>query len=71
MEKSTDLRVQSFLDDLREVASQKHAIIQACRKLVFDTNSGVNERIMYGGIMFSLNGDDFGGLFASKKTCFL
>ncbi len=67
MDNSTDSRVQGFLDDLREVEPDKYAIIQACRKLVFNVYPGVGERIMYGGVMFSLNGDDFGGLFASKK----
>lgn len=30
-------------------------------------NPDIAERIMYEGVMFSLNGNDFGGLFASKK----
>lgn len=67
MEKSADLQVQNLLDVLNEVEAQKYDIVQACREAVFGANLGVAERIMYGGIMFSLNGDDFGGLFASKK----
>lgn len=67
MDKSKDTRVQNFLDDLQEITPHKHDIIRACRKLVFDTHPEVNERIIYGGIMFSLRGDDFGGLFASKN----
>ena len=27
----------------------------------------VNERMMYGGIMFSMEDEDFGGIFAYKK----
>ena len=64
---SKDLRVQSFLRDLLEVTPLKHDIILACRKLVLDTNADVDERIMYGGIMFGLKEDDFGGLFVSKN----
>ena len=67
MDVSKDLRVQSFLDDLQEVTAHKYDIIQTSRKLVFAAIPCVDERIIYGGIMFSLNGDDLGGLFASKN----
>ncbi len=66
MEISNDKRVQQFLDDNKEIDAQKYDIVQACRKIVFSIFPDVNERMMYGGIMFSLD-DDFGGVFISKK----
>ncbi|PIE45571.1 MAG: hypothetical protein CSA45_02430 [Gammaproteobacteria bacterium] len=43
----------------------KYALIQSLRDVVFKLCPKVSERIIYGGIMFSL-GDDFGGVFAYK-----
>jgi hypothetical protein len=45
---------------------EKFNILRKLRDIVFKQHPKVKERIMYGGIMFSL-ADDFGGLFASKK----
>ena len=67
MKKSSDERVQKFLADTSEVDGEKHSILQACRKIVFATNPQTGERMMYGGIMFSIEENDFGGIFASKK----
>ncbi len=40
--------------------------MQELRKSVFEIHPTVTERIMYGGIMFTLE-KDFGGIFMSKK----
>lgn len=64
--KSSDARVQTFLNDLQGAAPDKYEILQAARTLVFQQFPQVTERMMYGGIMFTLK-DDFGGLFPSKK----
>jgi hypothetical protein len=66
MAKSKDENVQRFLDDMKEIDEVKYDILQACRKIVFTLFPNVNERIIYGGIMFKTN-EDFGGIFASKK----
>lgn len=63
---SNNSAVQKFLEDLEGVDREKYLILEAARKEVFAQYSAVEERIMYGGIMFSLK-DDFGGLFPSKK----
>ena len=66
MKKSKDEKVQKFLDDIEEFDTEKSRILQHLRKIVFNQYPEVSERMMYGGIMFSL-GEDFGGIFVRKK----
>ena len=66
MKKSKDERVQKFLEDIFSLDQEKFQILQTLRKIVFGVYPKVKERMMYGGIMFSLD-DDFGGIFPSKK----
>ena len=66
MKKSKDKKVQSFLDEVACFDMEKYEIIQKSREIVFLENKKATERVMYGGIMFSL-GKDFGGVFVSKK----
>lgn len=63
---SSDEKVQKFLEDIQAVDTQKHAILQAAREVIFQLSSGATERFIYGGIMFSLE-QDFAGLFAYKQ----
>ena len=66
MKKSKDEKVQKFLDEISATNSDKCNVLQELRRLVFKACPKVNERIMYGGIMFSLE-EDFGGLFTYKN----
>ena len=66
MKNSKDEKVQKFLDEFKELDTEKSRILQHLRKMVFTQYPKVSERMMYGGIMFSL-GEDFGGLFARKN----
>ncbi len=66
MSNSKNAGVQELLEDLKIDDPEKLELIQALRALVFGIFPQVTERIMYGGIMFTLE-DDFGGLFPSKK----
>ena len=66
MEESNNEGVQIFLEEFMMVDSEKFEILQNLRKIVFANYPKVNERIMYGGVMFSLE-DDFGGLFVRKN----
>ncbi len=61
-----DKPIQAFLDDLVVLKVHQFEIVQACRKLVFELSPDVGERMMYGGIMFSVAGEDIGGVFSSK-----
>lgn len=66
MDKSKDEQVQKFLEDILMIDPVKFETLQKLRKIVFTNYPKTNERIMYGGIMFSLK-NDFGGVFASKN----
>lgn len=66
MKYSKNDKVQSFLEDVLMIDSEKFEIMQKLRKIVFSIYPKTNERMMYGGIMFSIE-DDFGGIFVRKK----
>ncbi len=66
MQVSKDEKVQAFLDDMRAVDAEKYQILQEARAIAFDIAPDIGERFIYGGIMFSRNGEDFSGIFARK-----
>lgn len=66
MKKSVNKEVQKFIDQIAKSDPEKHQIVEELRNLVFDNFPDVKERIMYGGIMFSL-AIDFGGVFVYKN----
>ncbi|MCD4830686.1 MAG: DUF1801 domain-containing protein [Anaerohalosphaeraceae bacterium] len=66
MKKSKNEQVQRFLDDIVIFDDEKSDILQKLRKIVFSNYPKVSEKIMYGGIMFTLE-KDFGGLFVRKN----
>ncbi len=63
---SKNKKVQDFLNDIKLLDHEKYLILTNLREIVFKRHGETDERIMYGGIMFSLN-DDFGGLFVRKN----
>ena len=66
MRNSKDEKVQAFLESMREVDGEKYQTLQGARTIAFDAAPDVEERFIYGGIMFSRNGEDFSGAYASK-----
>lgn len=60
-------KVKNFLDDLRTLDDDKFELLAELREIVLEAYPKTAEKIMYGGIMFSLNSDDFSGLFVRKK----
>ena len=66
MENSKNKKVQNFLNDIKMLNDDKFSILQKLREMVIQQFPEVGERIMYGGIMFSLE-EDFGGVFVYKK----
>lgn len=66
MIESVDKKVQDFLEQTRMVDDAKYQIVEALRKIVFEHYPKTMERIMYGGILFSLT-DDYGGVFVYKN----
>ncbi len=65
MDKSKNEQVQKFLEDISMIDPEKFEILEKLRKIVFSNYPETNERMMYGGIMFSPEAD-FGGLFVRK-----
>ena len=63
---SKNEKVQSFLEEIRMIDFNKFEMLQDLRKIVFSNYKNVKERMMYGGIMFSL-AEDFGGIFVRKN----
>ncbi len=66
MNKSNNKKVQIFLDDILLSDDKKFDILQELRKIVFSIYPEVEERMMYGGIMFNFNWD-FWGIFSYKN----
>ena len=66
MKKSKNEKVQKFLYDIESIDAEKLRILQELRDIILIQYPEVNERMVYGGIMFS-HKDDFGGLFVRKQ----
>ncbi len=66
LKKIKNADVQKFLEDTILKDKEKAEVIFQLREIVFKIFPNVTERIIYGGIMFSLE-KDFGGIFVSKK----
>ncbi len=65
MKKSKDEKVQKFLEVIM-FNDEQFNILQKLRDIVFKNHPKTSERMMYGGVMFSLE-DDFGGVFVRKS----
>ncbi len=66
MTKPNDPKVQEFLEELRLVKGEHAEIIERIRQLVHEVLPGTSERMMYGGIMFTLD-KDYGGIFSYTR----
>lgn len=64
--KSKNNKVQEFIDDIEMLDHDKYVILMKLRDIIFSRNNKIQERVMYGGIMLSLE-SDFGGLFVRKN----
>ena len=67
MRKSKNEKVQLFLDQIAMIEGNKYTTLNAMREIVFNTYPETEEKIMYGGIIFSLETEDYGGLFVYKN----
>ena len=56
-------RVGRWLTDLQLISEQRHAVVQALRRMVLDLGAGVKEEVKYGGLLFSA-GQPFCGIYA-------
>lgn len=66
MKKSNDTETQKFIDSIAVLDPAKYQILEKLREIVFEHYPEVMERMMYGGIMYSLN-EDVGGIFVYKQ----
>ena len=66
MRKSNDLKTQDFIENIKVIDHEKYQILIKLRAIVFDHYPEVIEKMMYGGIIFSLK-EDFGGVFVYQK----
>ncbi len=64
--KSKNEKVQKLLEEISMVNKEQSQIVEELRQIVLNSSSEIEEKVMYGGIMFSLN-DDFGGIFIRKE----
>lgn len=67
MIKSTNEKVRNFLDGMMLNDAEKYSCLIEMRDIVFNIYPKTNERMMYGGILFSLDSEDFSGLFVRQK----
>ena len=69
MNVSKNKEVQDLLEEIMVIDEEKSAILEELREMIFTNFEETNERIMYGGIMFSSEKDeDWGGFFHIKTT---
>lgn len=67
MGRPSNKEVGTFLNNLQLMEGELYDIIFDVRKLILNTYQEAEEKIMYGGIVFFLDGEMFGGLFAYKS----
>lgn len=68
MNLSESKEVQDFLEEILATDEEKSSILKELREMVFTNFEETNEKIMYGGIMFSNQRDEnWGGIFAYKN----
>ncbi|MDF1696253.1 MAG: DUF1801 domain-containing protein [Saprospiraceae bacterium] len=67
MKISQNDKVNSLLQALETTDPIKYELMQALRMLVLDEIPTIEEKVMYGGILFSNNGEMFSGIFAYKN----
>ena len=67
MRNSENIDVQKFLSEMDMIDSRKCNILIELREIIFNIFPLTKEKIMYGGIVFSLNEKMFSGLFIFKN----
>lgn len=62
---SSTQRVARWLDDVRLLNEERHALVQALRSAVLSLGPSVTEEVKYGGLLFS-TGSAFCGIFSYR-----
>lgn len=58
--------IDALLQDIRLLSEDNYAVVQAVRALLKRTFGTVTEELKYGGILFTVGGVQFSGVFAYK-----
>ena len=66
MNSSKNENVQKFLDHIEIMDNEKFDILCQARAIFLNTYQKVDEKIMYGGIVFFFNSEMLSGLFVNK-----
>ena len=56
-------RVEALLEEVRLASDARHALMQSVRSLYQRTIGPIDEEVKYGGILFSSDGVQVGGVF--------
>lgn len=64
---SNDEKINQFLAGLQNADEVLFETLNACRQLIFEIHPATTEKMMYGGIIFSLESEMYAGVFAYKK----
>ncbi len=67
MQKPQNKAIQEFLQDGLIVDDEKYNILISVRDIIFSLRPETKEKIMYGGIVFSLENEMYSGVFVNKK----
>jgi hypothetical protein len=59
--------VTLLMDGIRVRDEGTYNVMEAARQAILAVGQGVQERVMYGGLMFSANNEPFCGVFAYAK----
>lgn len=60
------IEVDTFLGDLKRTDEKSYSILAHLRDIIFEIHPTSSEKIMYGGIVFFMDNEMFGGIFAYK-----
>jgi hypothetical protein len=67
MKVSKNEKVQKFLNDLILVDNEKFKLLIEIREIIFSAYLKIDEKVMYGGIIFFLNNEMFSGVKSNKN----
>jgi hypothetical protein len=60
-------KVRTFLASLKATDPESYNLVAKMRNIILDSSSDVEEKMMYGGIVFFLNAEMLMGLFSYKN----
>ena len=64
---SKNKAVQKFLEEIDLIDTEKSNFLGTIREIIFNHYPKIEENIMYGGILFSINKEQISGLFVYKN----